>query len=303
MIFDMEQTKKQTHLKNPADHARGWPFGVLLLLLAGAAVFFGLHPHYRYVSVFFAAVSVLTVFFRKWWHLITATGLIGLVAFLFSFGPNGYRWAALIPLSIAILILIFRFCPKPVRTISSVLAAAAAVLLLIAEIPIVSAAKSEPDAEADYVIVLGAAVYGEEPSITVKNRVKSAVSYLKKHPSSKAVASGGQGDGEDISEAECMRRYLTDKGVHHSRILAEDRSTSTLENLTFSKQVIEAAGGDPSRVAIVSSAYHLYRAKRMAASLGMAADGLASSDGYAVYMAGMYVREALAVWKLWLLGR
>ena len=91
--------------------------------------------------------------------------------------------------------------------------------------------------------------------------------------------------------------------MHHSRILTEDRSTSTLENLTFSKQAIEAAGGDPSRVAIVSSAYHLYRAKRMAASLGMAADGLASSDGYAVYMAGMYVREGLAVWKLWLLGR
>lgn len=302
MISDMEQTKKQTHLKKPVDHARGWPLGVLLLLLAGAAVFFGLHPHYRYVSVFFAASAVLTVFLRKQWHLITAAGLIGLVAFLFSFGPNGYRWASLIPLSAAVLLLIFRFCPKPVRILSSVLAAAVAVLLLIAEIPIVSAAESEPDADADYVIVLGAAVYGEEPSITVKNRVKSAVSYLKKHPSSKAVASGGQGDGEDISEAECMRRLLVHYGIQDSRILMEDRSSSTMENLSFSKAVIESDGGSADKAVIVSSSYHLYRAKRMASSLGMQAYGLACSDGYPVYMCGMFLREALGIYKLWILG-
>ena len=117
-----------------------------------------------------------------------------------------------------------------------------------------------------------------------------------------AVVSGGQGEGEDISEAEAMRRYLVDKGVADGRILMEDRSTSTLENLTFSKQIIENSGGDPARVAVVSSSYHLYRAKRMAAALGMAADGLPSSDGYPVYMTGMYLREAVAVWKLWVLG-
>ena len=99
-----------------------------------------------------------------------------------------------------------------------------------------------------------------------------------------------------------MRRYLRDKGVADSRILPEDRSTSTLENLSFSKQVIEANRGDPGRVAIVSSSYHLYRAKRLAKAMGMEADGLPSSDGYAVYMAGMYIREALAVWKLWIMG-
>ena len=76
------------------------------------------------------------------------------------------------------------------------------------------------------------------------------------------------------------------------------------ENLRYSFEIIRERGDDPNgNVAIVSSAYHLYRAKRMAAALGMNADGLPSSDGYAVYMAGMYVREGLAVWKLWLLGR
>ena len=86
---------------------------------------------------------------------------------------------------------------------------------------------------------------------------------------------------------------------YQGRVLLEDRSTSTLENLTFSKQAIEQAGGDPSRVAIVSSSYHLYRACRMASALGMEAEGLRSADGCPVYMTGMYLREALAVWKLW----
>ena len=124
-------------------------------------------------------------------------------------------------------------------------------------------------------------------------------SKLKANPAAVAVLSGGQGEGEDISEAECMGRYLKSKGVNEGRMLLEDRSTSTLENLTFSKQAIEQAGGDPSRVAIVSSSYHLYRACRMASALGMEAEGLRSADGCPVYMTGMYLREALAVWKLW----
>lgn len=295
----MEQTARQ----NPAGRfIRGWPLGMLLLLLAGAAVFFGLHPHYRFVSAFFAAGAVLVLFLRRWWHIITAAGLLSLVAFLFSFGPNGYRWAASIPLGIAVLLLIFRFCPRSVRVISSSCAVLTVIFLLIAEIPIVSASKSEPDAEADYVIVLGAAVYGEEPSLTVKNRVKSAVSYLKKHPSAKAVVSGGQGEGEDITEAECMRRLLVHYGIQDKRILLEEHSSSTMENLSFSKAVIEADGGSAKRVGIVSSSYHLYRAKRMASSLGMDAFGLACSDGYPVYMCGMYIREALGAVKLWILG-
>lgn len=123
--------------------------------------------------------------------------------------------------------------------------------------------------------------------------------HLETNPSAVAVLSGGQGEGEDISEAECMGRYLKSKGVNEGRMLLEDRSTSTLENLTFSKKAIEQAGGDPSRVAIVSSSYHLYRACRMASALGMEAEGLRSADGCPVYMTGMYLREALAVWKLW----
>ena len=116
--------------------------------------------------------------------------------------------------------------------------------------------------------MLGAAVYGENPSITLQHRLEGAARYLEANPRTKAVVSGGQGKGEDISEAECMRRYLVEHGIDPDRILLEDRSTSTKENLAFSKAVIETDGGKVDRVVIVSSAYHLYRATKIAEMAG-----------------------------------
>ena len=197
---------------------------------------------------------------------------------------------------------VFRFGKRRLKRLTGAALALVLTLVLAAEGPILCTALTAAESDAPYVIVLGAAVYGETPSISLRHRSDRAAAHLQRNPDAVAVVSGGQGEGEDISEAEAMRRYLVDKGVADGRILMEDRSTSTLENLTFSKQIIENSGGDPARVAVVSSSYHLYRAKRMAAALGMAADGLPSSDGYPVYMTGMYLREAVAVWKLWVLG-
>ena len=281
----------------------GQVWGALALLLLAVSFGFGLPPYYHYVAIGLAVLALPALLWRKGAFWIVLLALVGCGIFLLRFRASGYHYTALLPLTAAALMPVFRFGKRGMKRLAGGALALGLVLFFAAEIPILYTALTAAESDAPYVIVLGAAVYGETPSISLRHRADRAVAHLAQNPEAAAVVSGGQGEGEDISEAECMRRYLTDKGVHHSRILVEDRSTSTLENLTFSKQVIEAAGGDPSRVAIVSSAYHLYRAKRMAASLGMAADGLASSDGYAVYMAGMYVREALAVWKLWLLGR
>ena len=198
--------------------------------------------------------------------------------------------------------IVFRFAPEAVKRLIVLITIPALSLLLTAEVPIIKASVQASKSNARYIIVLGAAVYGETPSISLRHRSDQAVAHLGANPDSYAVVSGGQGPGEDISEAECMKRYLMDKGIEGRRILLEDRSTSTLENLSYSKEVIEQNGGVPERVAIVSSSYHLYRAGRIAAALGMQAEGVSSVDGYPVYMIGMYIREALAVWKLWATG-
>ena len=277
-------------------------WGVLALLCLAATVWLGLPPYYRFVAVGLIVLAIPVLIWRCCAFWIVLLALLGYGAFLWTFRAAGYHYTSLLPFSAAALMLAMRFGKRWLKRLSLAAASLALAVFLPVEIPILSAALSDAESDAPYVIVLGAAVYGETPSISLRHRCDRAAKHLLNNPLAMGVVSGGQGEGEDISEAECMRRYLVSKGVADSRILPEERSTSTLENLTFSKSVIEEHGGDSRRVAIVSSPYHLYRAKRMASSLGMEADGLPGSDGYAVYMTGMYIREALAVWKLWITG-
>ena len=286
-------------MKKTSSKARIW--GVAALLLLTASVWFGLPPYYHFAAAGLAALTVPVLLRPRWAFWAVLSALMGCGAFLWTFRASGYHYASSLPLSAAGLMLVFHYGKRGLKRLTAAAAALSLILLLAAEVPILRAALRADKSDAPYVIVLGAAVYGETPSISLRHRCDRALEHLNGNPDAVAVLSGGQGEGEAISEAECMRRYFEDRGVKGDRMLLEDRSTSTLENLTFSKQIIENCGGDPSRVAVVSSVYHLYRAERMAARLGMAAEGLRSSDGYPVYMTGMYIREALAVWKLWIM--
>ena len=117
---------------------------------------------------------------------------------------------------------------------------------------------------ADAVLVLGAGVNGETPSLILRSRINRAADYLRAHPETPAILSGGQGAGEEISEAECMRRALVRRGVDESRLYPEERSTSTQENLRYSRAILEELGVDPARrIAIVTSDFHLCRARLM----------------------------------------
>lgn len=118
---------------------------------------------------------------------------------------------------------------------------------------------------ADYLIVPGAKVYGDQPSDALRARIDLAWDYLSRNPDTVAILSGGQGSGEDISEAECMRRTLASYGLTEDRMLLEERSTTTAENMQFSY----ALYGDPdASVGIVSSNFHLYRSIRLAKKCG-----------------------------------
>lgn len=296
--MEQNRTMKSTRQPFTALHAAG----LLLLLLTAAAIFFGVHPRYRILSYGILAISALAAWKRSWMFWIIIAVELGFAAFLWTFSQAGYHIVSAIPLAAVALLLVFRFLGKPVKIAAAIVCAITALGLLIIEIPIVKTSMKSAEPGAKYVVVLGAAVYGEEPSITLSRRLDRAILYAEENPGAKLVMSGGQGEGEDISEAECMRRYASERGVAPDRILLEDRSTSTNENLAFSKAVIAADGGNGARVAIVSSGYHLYRAEQTAKKLGLNGFGVAGADGYPLYMVGMYLREALAVVKLWVFG-
>ncbi|WP_249646204.1 YdcF family protein, partial [Lysinibacillus sp. D3C2_S12] len=92
---------------------------------------------------------------------------------------------------------------------------------------------------ADYMIILGAKVKpGGVPSLSLKSRLEVAVQYLTIYPHVKVIVSGGQGPDEDRTEASVMKDYLEPNGIEASRIIIEDQSTSTYENLVFSKELL-----------------------------------------------------------------
>ena len=99
-----------------------------------------------------------------------------------------------------------------------------------------------------------------------------------------------------------MRIWLTEKGIEPSRIIKEDKSTSTTENLNFSFNIIRANGGNPAKgVAIVSNYFHLYRAKHMAASLGATPYGVAGKTAYPLINLNYFIREGFATVYMWVL--
>jgi len=139
------------------------------------------------------------------------------------------------------------------------------VFFIIVEGLVISGMSEEGEDDLEYIIVLGAHVRGTTPSAALRWRIEEAYDYLTENPDTVAILSGGQGKGEDISEAECMRRELVERGIDESRLILEDNSTSTAENMEFSFRII----GDLSApVGIVTNNFHVWRSVRSARAVG-----------------------------------
>lgn len=126
----------------------------------------------------------------------------------------------------------------------------------------------KPSDNVKCVLVLGCRVMGETPSLMLGARLEAAIDLLEEFPQAVCVVSGGMGAGEDITEAEAMRRYLTARGIAPERILCEDKSTSTSENIAFSAELIRPLEVSGSELAIVTSGFHQYRADLIASRHG-----------------------------------
>ncbi len=160
-------------------------------------------------------------------------------------------------------------------------------------------AKEQPPNEVDYLIVLGARVKGEQMTLALKYRVEAALDYLNENPSTKVIVSGGQGPGEDITEAEAMSRFLLAHGIENERIIKEGSSTTTYENLSYSKQFME----ENASVAIVSNDFHLYRASIIAKRLGFQEVHTLPGKTPKIAIFKLWTREYVAVAKTWLVDR
>lgn len=192
--------------------------------------------------------------------------------------------------------------PKPLLGTVFAVIVVGIILFLILLGCVVSGMVSKPEKKADYVIVLGAQIRGERITKSLKKRLDEAYEYYMDNRDIVIIVSGGQGDGEDTSEAFAMKRYLEEKGVPSDIIIMEDRSTTTNENLTYSYEIIKGRGDDDANILICSNNFHIFRAVRLAEHIGMKnVEGLpADSDN--ILLASYMVRDSLAIFKEFLLG-
>ena len=194
--------------------------------------------------------------------------LLILAGCVLRFAMPGHDYLGYLLWGVAVLVFLFPRLHRVGRAVLGVLVCAGLIVFTVFEIPVVRDAHTDTDAHPDTVIV-----------------------------------SGGQGPGEDITEAKAMADYLTAHGIDSARIVQEDRSRTTRENLENSFAILRAHGGDPADgVGIVTSEYHLYRAKRMARSLGAGPAGIAAETTLMTMRINYFIREAVAAAYMQLAG-
>lgn len=179
--------------------------------------------------------------------------------------------------------------------------AAVAVILTAATALVLILGRSQWDdaRKANYVVVLGAQVQGNAPSRTLRARLDLALELMRENPDAVFVVAGGQGNDERASEASVMYDYMARRGADLSRLYPEDQSHTTRENLKNAAVIVQELGIDPSRPAIVTSEFHLCRAKYIASTLGMVPCGAASRTEPFPLMINYALREVFAFVKAW----
>lgn len=255
-------------------------------------VYSGIGTAYAFIWFVFAAVLGITAFFVRYYQ----------------------RYPRRIPLRL------------PVSLVT--LCGAGLVIMLVLQILILGKVPQVAESELEYVIVLGASVKGEKPGRTLQLRLDKAAEYALQNPEMVMILSGGRREGQTETEAEAMRRYLLEKGVPDQQMILETNSTSTAENIAYSRLLIDGLKKKKQQeqhqderalpaylpsvmmqrpdqsheIGILTSNFHLYRAMQIAKKQGMMRiSGIASPSDRILFFHFCF-RDGLAVLKERLAG-
>lgn len=228
------------------------------------------------LAIFFMGYG--TKFFLIWGALAAVCGVL---SFVFAH----QRWVERLP--------------KWFKRCFVICCAAALLFFGVIEGLILTEFTATPQPGADYVVVLGAQWKENGPSYVLQKRLDAALAYLQENPEAKVIVSGGQGGNEPVSEAAGMYDYLSAAGIAGERIIMEDASTNTYENLVFSGSLLDK---ENDRVVLVTNNFHMYRALKIARMQDYAhVEGLAAGS-YPGMLPNNLLREFFGVIKDFLAG-
>lgn len=244
-------------------------------------------------------------------YLLIVIGILGVLDTIYVIPiSTGVGYGTLMPAGIGICLIVFAVLKLKLkgpiikhrvwRTIVTVVVCLGIFVFAFTETLLIASANKYRTNNDDnnYVVVLGCGVFSDgRLTLTLMNRLNAAKDYLEKNEEAICIVSGGQGPTEPTSEAYAMKEYLVSKGLDGDRILMEDQSTSTKENLLFSKAVMEKH--DPNKektAAIVTNDFHIFRSLMLANHVGIKASGIACPTPIYVRL-NCYLREFLAIFK------
>ncbi|SFM07372.1 YdcF family protein [Pelosinus propionicus] len=174
-------------------------------------------------------------------------------------------------------------------------------LILVIEIPIIAIGYLTQPVKSDTIIVLGAKILGQDPSLMLRLRLDEAIRLYNAGYAPAIIVSGAQGPDESISEAASMRSYLLTHGIPEEHIFLEDQSFNTYQNLTNSHKIMQI--NNFKTAVIVSNASHMRRSLLLAQNLGIQVTGSPAPMASSPYLtAKQYVREGAAIAVLFFTG-
>jgi uncharacterized SAM-binding protein YcdF (DUF218 family) len=227
-------------------------------------------------------------------------GLLLLNAILLPFVSNfhvGFVLEGVISVVVLLYAFFFEKLKKHIHIIMGVLCL---IPLIFAAFIAVYGNDDNAGYDEDVVIVLGAGIQGETVSGKLATRLDKTSAYYNKNPKAVIIVCGGRGPQEDIPEALAMERYLIDKGVPKDRILKEDRSTSTYENFSYAKTILDNRFPQGFSSVLITNDYHVYRAVKVANQAGISAKHIGvHTEWYAA--PANYLREMLSIIKMWVM--
>ncbi len=172
-------------------------------------------------------------------------------------------------------------------------------LFVLVEVMILSGFMAKGEAGLDYIIVLGAQMKAQGPSRVLQMRLDTAYDYLVENPGTMVIVSGAQGSDEHVSEAQGMYDYLVGKGIAPERIVKEDQSRNTSQNINYSSAFLDK---EKDSVGIVTNNFHIFRATHIAKKSGyQQVCGIAAPSEFLLQGNNM-LREFAGVMKDFLVG-
>lgn len=246
---------------------------------------------------------------NAWCIILASMGLLLLLDGIALLKSSRMNWGLALTIAIGLVLLLYALMLEPIHSfvpkgvlfpLQAVFGTGIAVFAGVSLFLSTIGKMDSVDYREDVVVILGASIRQGRMSTTLRLRLQKGISYALRNPKAIILLSGGIGRGETVAEAEAMAQHLVLQGVNPNRIIIENQSKTTRENLAFSKVLLDQQLGKHYTAAFITSRFHGYRASRYAREASLPVRRLASRTPLPLLIP-CYLRETLAVLRLWIL--